>query len=97
MVTYPNRALVLEVICCRCTVGIVHNHRGLTTLNDVYRYSVRATEGENLGLAAPHGGITDASAIARKLLRVDDPRIPRARAVLAFDAREERYKVLWVR
>lgn len=96
MITYPNRTLVLEVICCRCTVGIVHDHGGLTTLNDVYRYRVRAAEREDLGLAAPHGGITDASAIARILLRADDPRVSRPRAILALDAREEGYKVLWV-
>ena len=97
MITYPNRALVLEIICCRCAVGVVYDHGGLTTLNDVYRYSVRAAEREDLGLAAPHGGITDAGAIARKLLRADDPRVPRASTVLALDAREERDKVLWVR
>ena len=75
----------------------MHDHGGLTTLNDVYRYRVRAAEREDLGLAAPHGGITDASTIARKLLRADDPRVSRARTVLALDAREERHKVLWVR
>ena len=97
MIAYPNRALVLEVISGRCTIRIVHDHGGLTALNDVYRYSISAAEREDLGLAAPHCGITDASAIARKLLRADDPRVPRARTVLAFDAREERYKVLWMR
>ena len=97
MVTYPNCALILEVICCWCTVGVVDDHGGLTTLNDVYRYSVCAAEREDLGLAAPHGCITDAGAIARILLWADDPRVSRARTVLALDAREERYKVLCVR
>lgn len=97
MVTDPNCALVLEIISCWCTVGVVYDHGGLTTLNDVYRYSVRAAEREDLGLAAPHRRITDAGAISRILMRADDPRVPRARTVLALDAREERNKVLWVR
>ena len=97
MIAYPNRALLLEVVCRRCTIGIVHDDGGLTALNNVYRYGVRAAEREDLGLAAPHGGVADARAIARVLLGADGPRVPRARAVLALDAREERHKVLRVR
>jgi hypothetical protein len=97
MITYPNCALLLEVACRLCTVRVVHNHRWLTTLNDVYGYCVRAAKCEDLGLTAPHGGLANARAIARILLWANDPRVPGAGAVLAFDTGEERHKVLGVR
>jgi hypothetical protein len=94
MVTYPNCALLLEVARRRCTIRVVHDHGGLTTLNDVYRYCVCTAQREDLGLAAPHGSIANGCAIARILLRADDSRVPRTSAVLALDAREEGRKVL---
>src|SRR5712672_3167988 len=97
MITYANGALLLEVVGCRCTAGVVHDHGGLTALNDVYRHVVSAAEGEYLRLAAPHGGVADVGAVPRVLLRADDASVPRAGAILAFDARQERHKVLRVR
>jgi len=96
MVTYPNCALLLEVARHRCTVGVVHDHGGLTTLNDVYRYCVCTAKREDLGLAAPHGSIANACTIARILLRANDSRVPWTSAILALDTREEGRKVVWV-
>ena len=97
MITYPHRALLLEVVGSWCTARIVHDNRGLTTLNDVYWYGVRAAERENFGLPSPYGGVTDARAVARILPRANNPRVARARAVLALHARKEGHKVLRVR
>ena len=74
MITYPHRALILEIVGCWCTTRVVHDNRGLTTLNNVYRYGVRAAESENLGLSTPYGGVTNICAVARILPRTDDPR-----------------------
>lgn len=97
MITYPHCALILEVVSCRCTTRVVHDNRGLTTLNDVYWYGVRAAECEDLGLSAPNGGVTNVCAVARILPRANDPRVPCASTIFALDARKELYKVLWVR
>ena len=97
MVTYPHRALILEVGRCWCATRVVHDNRGLTTLNNVYWYGVRAAECENLGLSTPYASVTNVCAVARILTRANDPRVPCATAIFALDARKERYKVLWVR
>jgi hypothetical protein len=97
MITYPHRALLLEVVGSWCTARIMDDNGGLATLNDVYWYGVRAAEREDLGLSTPYGGVTDARAVARILPRANNPRVARARAVFALHTRKEGHKVLWVR
>jgi hypothetical protein len=75
----------------------MHDNRGLTALNDVYWYGVRAAESEDLGLSTPYAGVTDVRAVARKFPLADDPRVPRAGAIFALHARKKRYKVRGVR
>jgi hypothetical protein len=97
VITDPHRALILEVVGCWCTTRVVHNNRGMATLNNMYWYGVRAAECEDLGLSTPHGGVTNVCAVARILPRANDPRVPCASTIFALDARKELHKGLWVR
>ena len=97
VITYPHRALFLEVAGSWRTVRIVHDDRGLTTLNDVYWYGVRAAKGEDLGLSTPYAGVADVRAVACKLPRADGPSVPRTSAIFALHAGKEGHKVLRVR
>lgn len=96
MITYPNCALLLEVIGCWCAGGVVHDHRGLTSLDYMYWDPIRTAESEDLWLAAPHRGVPNVRAVARILPRANDPRVSHVDAVFALHAREERHKVLRV-
>src|SRR5258707_12812028 len=96
MIPYRHRVLLLEVVGWWCTAGVMHDNRGLTTLNNMYWYGVRAAECEDLGFSAPYGGIPNVRTIARILPRTNDPRVARTSAIFPLDARKERTKVLGV-
>ena len=74
----------------------MHNDRGRTALDNVYRDVERTAQGENLGLATPYGGTAHGSAVPLKLRGAHQPRVCRTRGILAGFRGKEGKKVVWV-